>query len=123
MNKTRRARRGGAGFLNMIGLKKKSPFTMGPTTSVKEAELQQKMKNLKKTIQTLEGVSEYEGINLSKNIKRLENQYGKLRMNLATLKGYTNVLNIQTNPGYAGGKRKQKTRKNLRRSLRRRLQK
>lgn len=119
MNKTRKVRKGGAGLLETLGFQKKSPFTTSPTITPGEAALEKEMKNVKRSMETLNAISSYAGFNASKNIQRLDEKRNKLRLQLANMRGKTGVLNIKVNPMKKGGG-KRKTLRRLKRSTRRR---
>lgn len=96
MNKTKKVRKGGAGFIETL-FQKKSPFTSGPTITPGEAALEKEMKKL------------------NKNDEKRNN----LRLKLANMRGKTLVLNIKENPMLKKGG-KQKTLRRQKRSRTRR---
>jgi hypothetical protein len=124
MNKTRRTRRGGAGILEMIGLRRpRSPFT-GPRVSNDEKKLLGKIKQLEEGIPAVKGLGNFEGFNTTESIKSMEKELAQLKKQLATLRG-ENTMNVSMNPGYAGNNAvsvggKRKSRKQRRRRMTRR---
>ncbi len=107
MNKTRRTRRGGAGFLETLGLRRpRSPFT-GPTVSKNEKKLLAEIKQYEEGIPAVKRLGKLEGFNVTNSVKDMEKYLAGLKKQLATLRG-ENTITMINNPGLSseGGRRK-----------------